>query len=100
MTRQPRSSRSTSERAPAEKSKRARRPHGQGVEAALCTIVPEPGTFRRGDIESEMLAHSDVAHAAPPAHEQKETPDAGFDRTTQTSLGTTRRYSRGPDISW
>ena len=56
MTRQPRSSRSTSGRAPPQISKRARRPHGQGVEAGLCTIVPEPGTLRGGDIVNRRRA--------------------------------------------
>ena len=69
-----------------------------GVEAALCTIVPEPGTLRRGDIVSEFLADPDVANV-PPAQEQKETPYVGFDTTTQTSMGTTRHNSRGPDLS-
>lgn len=70
-----------------------------GSEAGLYTIVLEPSTLRRADIVTELLTHPDVAHA-PPAQEQKETPYVGFDTTTQTSMGTTRRISAGPDISW
>ena len=74
VTRQPRPSRSTSERAPPKKSKRARRRHGQGVEAALGTIVPEPGTLRRGDIVSEILTHTDIANAPPGPRAEGDTP--------------------------
>ena len=70
-----------------------------GSEAGLYTIVLEPSTLRRADIVNEILTHPDVAHA-PPAQEQMETPYVGFDTATQTSMGTTRRDSRGPDISW
>ena len=70
-----------------------------GAEAGLYTIVLEPSTLRRADIVNEILTHPDVVNA-PPAHEQKETPYAGFDLTTQTSMGTTRHISPGPDISW
>ena len=48
---------------------------------------------------SGILTHPDVANA-PPAQEQEETPYAGLDSTTQTEMGTTRRISAGPDISW
>lgn len=70
-----------------------------GAEAGLYTIVLEPSTLRRADIVNEILTHPDVA-SAPPAHEQKETSYAGLDRTTQTSMGTTRHNTCGPDLSW
>ena len=70
-----------------------------GSEAGLYTIVLEPSTLRRGDIVSEILAHPDVVKA-PPAQEQKETPYAGPDRTTQTSVGTTHDAARAPGIAW
>ena len=70
-----------------------------GAETGLYTIVFEPSTLRCGDIVSEILSHPDVANA-PPAQKQKETPYAGPDRTTQTSVGATHDAARAPGIGW
>ena len=70
-----------------------------GAETRLYTIVLEPSTLRRGDIVSEILSHPDVANA-PPAQRQKETPYAGPDRTTQTSVGATHDAARAPRLGW
>lgn len=78
---------------------RAQAPGRSLAGTRLHRLSSSPGTLRRGDIVSEVLTHTDIANA-PPAHERKETPYASLDCTTETSMGTTRRDSRGPNISW
>ena len=70
-----------------------------GADAGLYTVVLEPSSLRRGDIVEEILAHPDIANA-PPAQQQKETPYAGPNRTTQQNMGPAANRPQADGPGW